>query len=285
MRNQSALARRAQIAQLDRESWPLFESWNLRPPPGRGLEALEASQDLLLAAREGFQRTQVESASIQNEQKLAERQLADLENRRAAYIQETVQIGESLRTSLTHLEKLESSIAETAQSLERSRARRAEAELAAQMVRERENTAVEDLNEIRVRVATERQQQENLNRQRGPDGRSAGRARRNPRNAPRRHRRLRSPHRNSRHRKQQPARIHRGLAGGMQSLEAEDRRTPLRALRSFTKAPTALEIALRSARQQLIQLQEKKGRLEVRVAQLEMRMENLRNHVSPTLSN
>ena len=42
----------------------------------------------------------------------------------------------------------------------------------------------------------------------------------------------------------------------------------------------ALEVALRSARQQLIQLQEHKGRLEVRVTQLDMRMENLRNHVS-----
>jgi chromosome segregation protein len=42
----------------------------------------------------------------------------------------------------------------------------------------------------------------------------------------------------------------------------------------------ALEIALRSARQQIVQLQEKKGRLEVRMTQIEMRMENLRNYIS-----
>ena len=134
----------------------------------QAIEALETSQDLLLAARETFQRTQVDNASIRNEQKLAERQLVDLENRRALYIQETVQIGESLRISLTHLEKLESSIAETAQSLEGNRARRTQAELDAQVARERENAAVETFNEIRIRVATERQQQEDLNRQRGP---------------------------------------------------------------------------------------------------------------------
>ena len=168
---QSALARRAQIAQLDRELDRRHTKTGI--PNGRhGPRPCKHSKlhrTCLLAARERFQRAQVESASIQNEQKLAERQLADLENRRATYIQETVQIGESLRASLTHLGESRIIDRRHRPSLSSKAAlRRAEAEQAANVARERENSVVEDLNEIRVRVATERQQQENLNRQRGP---------------------------------------------------------------------------------------------------------------------
>ena len=277
---QSALARRAQIAQLDRELTVVIRRLESHTAArADALQALEASQDRLLAAREGFQRAQVESASIQNEHKLAERQLADLENRRAAYIQETVQLGESLRASLTHLENLESAIAETAQSLEHNRVQRAEAEHTAQAVRERENTAIEDLNEIRVRVATERQQQENLNRQRGPmaarlaelaevlEARRADIAGYEDR--------IETLDSESNSLRESIAVWREESA----SLEAEIAEL-LSARSEVHENAEAVEIALRSARQQLVQLQEQKGRLEVRIAQLEMRMENLRNHVS-----
>jgi chromosome segregation protein len=277
---QSTLARRAQITQLDRELRAVIRKLeSLADARTQAIEVLESSQDLLLAARERFQRTQVDSASIRNEQKLAERQLADLENRRALYIQETVQIGESLRISLTHLEKLESSIAETAQALEQNRLRRTQAELDAQVARERENAAVESFNEIRIRVATERQQQEDLNRQRGPmaarlaelaeilETRSADiagyEARIETLDA-------------------ECGSLRESIAAWKeQSAFLEVKIAELLSARSEVhESAGALEVALRSARQQLIQLQEHKGRLEVRVAQLEMRMENLRNHVS-----
>ncbi len=278
--SQSALARRAQIAQLDRELTAVIRKLESHTAARtEALQALEASQDLLLAARERFQRAQVESASIQNEQKLAERQLADLESRRATFIQETVQIGESLRASLAHLENLESTIAETAQSLDQSRARRREVELDAHVARERENAVVEDLNEIRVRVATERQQQENLTRQRGPMAA-----------------RLAELSEILETRRADIA----GYENRIETLDGEcdslresieDWRSQSASLeatiadlvsaRSEVHASAeALEVALRSARQQLLQLQEQKGRLEVRQTQIEMRMENLRNHVS-----
>ncbi|MFZ0712226.1 MAG: hypothetical protein WAM53_19455, partial [Terrimicrobiaceae bacterium] len=63
------------------------------------------------------------------------------------------------------------------------------------------------------------------------------------------------------------------------SLEA--RNDELLAVRAEVhQSAEAVEVALRAARQQLVQLQEQKGRFEVRIAQLEMRMENVRNHVS-----
>jgi chromosome segregation protein len=277
---QSALARRAQIAQLDRELTAVIRRLESQTAArAEALQALEVSQDLLLAARERYQRAQVESASIQNEHKLAERQLADLENRRATYIQETVQIGESLRASLTHLENLESSIADTAQSLEQSRLRRAEAEQAANVARERENSVVDDLNEIRVRVATERQQQENLNRQRGPmAARLAELAeiletrRADIAGYESRIETLEAECRN----------LRESIAGWQsESASLDARIAELLSVRSeLHENAEALEMALRSARQQIVQLQEKKGRLEVRMTQIEMRMENLRNYIS-----
>ncbi len=276
----SALARRAQIAQLERELTSAIRKLESHTfSRADALQALEASQDRLLAARESFQRAQVESASIQNEHKLAERQLADIENRRAACIQETVQLGQSLRASLSHLEDLESTITETAQSLEENRVRRVEAEHTAQAVRERESAAIEESNEIRVRVATERQQQDNLNRQRGPmTARLAElaeflEARRTD---------IAGYQARIETLDSESGSLRESIAVWQEesaSLEAEIARL-LSARSEVHENAEAVEIALRASRQQLVQLQEQKGRFEVRIAQLEMRMENLRNHVS-----
>ena len=278
--HQSTLARRAQIAQLDRELRGVIRKLeSLGEARTQAIEVLETSQDLLLAARERFQRTQVDNASIRNEQKLAERQLTDLENRRALYIQETVQIGESLRISLTHLEKLESSIAETARALEGSRLQRTQAELAAQVARERENAAVETFNEIRIRVATERQQQEDLNRQRGP---MAARLAELAETLEARRADIAGYEARIETLDSECGSLRESIAAWEeQSASLEAKIAKLLAERSEVhESAGALEVVLRSARQQLIQLQEHKGRLEVRVTQLDMRLENLRNHVS-----
>ena len=276
----SALARRAQIAQLERELTSAIRKLESHTSSrADALQALEASQDRLLAARESFQRSQVESASIQNEHKLAERQLADLESRRAAYIQETVQLGQSLRASLSHLEGLESEIAESARSLEENRVRRAEAEHAAQAARERESSAIEELNEIRVRVATERQQQENLNRQRGP---MAARLAELAEFLEARRTDIAGYEARIQTLELESVSLRESIAVWQEesaSLEAEIARL-LSARSEVHENADAVEIALRAARQQIVQLQEQKGRFEVRIAQLEMRLENLRSHVS-----
>jgi chromosome segregation protein len=276
--NQSALARQAQIAQLERETAAVarkLESYGTARV--EALQALEASQDRLLAAREGFQRAQVESASIQNEQKLAERQLSELESRRAGYAQETAQLGESLRASLAQIENLETEIIETVTSLERSRDRRAEAEHTAQAIRERENTAIEDLNEIRVRVATDRQQEESLSRQRGP---MAARLAELAELLEARRAEIAGYETRIETLEAESSTLRESISTWQEesaSLEAEIAEV-LSARAEVQERAERVEIALRSARQQLVELQEQKGRLEVRIAQLEIRRENLRTH-------
>ncbi len=278
--NQSALVRRTQIEELELSLNAVIEKLGLfTGARSEAIEALDAAQDRLLVARDDYQRAQVESASIQNEQKLAERQLVDLENRRATFAQETVQLGETLRASLTQLQNLESGISETGQLLEQARIRRSEAEQNAIVMRDRENSVVEDLNEIRVRVATERQQQENLNRQRGPMAARLAELAEILENR-------RNDISNYESRISALAAENASLAESMKEWQEEASTLEMRGAEILSmraevqENAQAVEIALRAARQQLVHLQEQKGKLEVRIAQMEMRMENLRNHVS-----
>ncbi|CAN5557977.1 chromosome segregation protein SMC [soil metagenome] len=278
--NQSALVRRAQIEELELALNAVIEKLGaFTGTRSEAIEALDAAQDRLLVARDEYQSAQVESASIQNEQKLAERQLADLENRRATFTQETVQLGETLRASLAQLQNLESGISETGQLLEQARIRRSEAEQNAIVMRDRENSVVEDLNEIRVRVATERQQQENLNRQRGPMAARLAELAEILENR-------RNDISNYESRISALAAENASLSESMAEWQEEASTLEMRgaevlSMRSEVQENAqAIEIALRAARQQLVHLQEQKGKLEVRIAQMEMRMENLRNHVS-----
>ena len=166
---QSTLQRKAQILGLEADlATASARLENLAAEHARTSEALDAAVERLKQAREIVQSVQIEAASLENERRHAERQLADVEARRASFGRETLSIEEALRASLAHLGELEASISQVAMSLDTVRESRSDAERRVQSARERESAANDSLNEVRVRVATERQQQENLNRQRGP---------------------------------------------------------------------------------------------------------------------
>jgi chromosome segregation protein len=277
---QSTLLRKTQIAELDSSLNEVIERLGAQTMRRtEALQELEDSQDRLLAAREAYQRAQVESASIANEAKLAERQADELENRRANFTRETVQLGETLRASLAQVQNIESGISETAQAIESARVRRGDAENNVLAARERENAAVEDLNEIRVKVATERQQQENLNRQRGPMA-----ARLAELAELLEVRRADIVNYETRIQTFEAESLQLQDSMGLWQEEMgtlEIKIAEVMSVRSETQSSAeAVDTALRAARHQLVQLQEKKGRHEVRIAQVDMRMENLRNHVS-----
>ncbi|MFZ4589084.1 MAG: hypothetical protein ACOYNG_08875, partial [Terrimicrobiaceae bacterium] len=166
---QSILQRKIRISELETalaEATSKIES--LATARSAAASAMEHAVERLKHARESVQAAQLEAASVDNERRLAERQLADAEAKRASFQREAAGIEEGLRGSLAQLAELESRIAETTCSLDSLRSARSECEARIQVVRERESSANDTLNEIRVRVATERQQQEGLHRQRGP---------------------------------------------------------------------------------------------------------------------
>ena len=277
---QSTLVRKAQIAELDEALTGVIQKLEVHANTrAAAMQALDDAQDRLLASRDALQHAQVESAAIQNEKKLAERQYTDLETRRESFARETVQLSESLRASLAHVQNLEMNIAEAAATIEQARVRRSDAENNVLVVRERENVAVEQLNEVRVRVATERQQQENLSRQRGP---MAARLAELAELLDARRQDIANYEARIGSLQAESATLQSSIGEWQEEvLSLETQGAALVAARSevYSEAE-AIEIALRAARQNLVQLQEQKGRLEVRIAQVEMRLENLRNHVS-----
>ena len=277
---QSTLQRKAHIAQLDSElAASTVRLENLAAERARAGEALDAAADRLKSAREAVQSAQVEAASLENERRHFERQLADAEAKRSSFARETASIEDSLRASLAQLGELESTIAQVSSGLDACRASRGEAEMRIQVARERESAASDALNEIRVRVATERQQQENLNRQRGP---MAARIAELSELLDARRVDITNYERRIESLDSENSSLGISIAEWKESLAGEE--SKLEALiasrAEVHESADAIETALRAARAQLIRIQDERGRIEVKSAQTEMRMENIRNHVS-----
>jgi len=276
----SMLQRKAQIVQLDAElAAASARLETLAGERARAGEALDAAADRLKAARETVQAKQLESASLDNERRHVERQLADAEARRASFARETVAIEESLRASLTHLAELESTIALATAELDALRNSRSEAEVRVQAARERESAALDALNEIRVRVATERQQQENLHRQRGP---MAARLLELSELIEARRSDIRNYETRIEALEAETASLQVSISGWKESLAAgvENLDALNTARTGVHERADSIESSLRAVRQQLVSIQDERGRIDVKSAQTEMRMENIRNHVS-----
>jgi chromosome segregation protein len=277
---QSTLERKVRIAELEAQLEEAGASMEaLAQNRANAVAALEQAAAELKAGREALQAAQVESASIENERRHAERQLADAKAKSASFERETASIEESLRESLEKLAALEERIASTSCELDALRASRGELETGIQVARDRENAAAEALNDIRVRVATERQQQEGLHRQRGPMA-----ARIDELNELLEARRtdIESYRARIASLAEENASLESSLGEWKNSLALEEEKlAALVARRSeMAGSVSALETALRAARQQLSQLQDERGKLDVKATQTSMRMENLRNHVS-----
>ena len=276
----SALARKAQIERLENELTAAISRLEEKSAQrAAAVEALEAAQTRLLASKEAAQSAQVELSACQSELALAQRQLSDLQARRDSFARESAQLEDALRVSVAKLGELDAGIVSALAEIEDAREQRANAEREAQSAREREAAAAEALNAVRVAVATGREQQESLARQRGP---MAARLAELVEILESRGRDIARYEERITELETESAALQEslgGLADEQASLDAEILacETARDELRSQAGA---VEIALRAARGQLVALQEEKGRLEVRGAQMEMRMENLRNHVS-----
>ena len=277
---QSTLQRKIRIAELEvslTEATARIES--LAAARAAAASAMDQATDRLKQAREAMQVAQIETASTDNERRHAERQFADVEAKRASFQREAASIEEGLRGSLAQLSELEGRIAEATCAIDSLRSARSESETRIQIVREKESSASDALNEIRVRVATERQQQEGLHRQRGPMA-----ARIIELNELLDARRLDISNYEGRidSLAAENASLEISIGEWRSELESEEARlSAVLAQRSeVSERAGAIESALRAARQQLANLQEQRSRIEVKAAQTEMRKENIRTHVS-----
>ncbi|MFV0337209.1 MAG: chromosome segregation protein SMC, partial [Chthoniobacterales bacterium] len=129
------------------------------------LEDVNAS---LAESRQRQQDLQLEFSSAQQEQNLFQRQREDASKRIEQFQQEIERLNQQSETTRSQTRDLESRVSEIASSQEATASQRLEFENKVQELRAREAEVGEELNELRIRVATERQQNDNLQRQREP---------------------------------------------------------------------------------------------------------------------
>jgi chromosome segregation protein len=276
----SALLRRSQIASLEREVNSLRESVSHLSLLREGaLAALEAAVNRLRDAREVLGNTQGLLAAAQADNLLATRELENARNRHESLDGEISSLQE-------HIQLLEAQIADREQQLETAslelntaREERSAAGSKISFLRDAETTAAADLAEARLRVATERQRQQSLANQRAP---MEARIRELAETISVRERDITTHDEKIKSLEAEST----GLAESVEtwkieSAEAEARVLELGVRRAELQSGVeALEIALRGARKNLSDLQDNRSKNEVRLAELKLRAESIRDHVS-----
>ncbi|MEI6082271.1 MAG: chromosome segregation protein SMC [Verrucomicrobiota bacterium] len=276
----SALLRRSQIASLEREVSVMRESVNHLSLVREGtLASLEAAVNRLRDAREFLGNTQGLLAAAQADNLLATRELESARNRHESLDGEISSLQE-------HILLLEAQMAEREQQLEKAslelnaaREERSAASSKISFLRDAETTAAAELAEARLRVATERQRQQSLANQRAP---MEARVRELAETISARERDITTHDEKIRSLEAEST----GLAESVEiwkteSAEAESRVLELSVRRAELQSGVeALEIALRGARKNLSDLQDNRSKNEVRLAELKLRAEAIRDHVS-----
>ena len=276
----SALMRRSQITTLEREVAGLRDQVaHLSLVREGALASLEAAVNRLREAREHLGNTQGLLAAAQADNLLATREFENARHRHESLDGEISSLQE-------HIGQLESQIAERQQQLEgatlelaTAREERNAASSRIALLRDAETEAASDLAEARLRVATERQRQQSLASQRAP---MEARIRELAETISARERDTATQEERIRSLESESTGLAESVQGWKQeSTEAEARVLELGVRRNELQAGVeALEIALRGARKNLSDLQDNRSKNEVRLAELKLRAEAIRDHVS-----
>jgi chromosome segregation protein len=278
--NQSIFQRKLQIRTLEGECQGVKDkAAELTRERDAIAEGLEGVQGRLKERRENAQRAQVNASSLQGQLLLLDRELREAEGKVKSLTWEKDNTEQRLKTAADRVQvvegELNANLAQASGLQERLAAMLTEADA----LRTHEDSLMEVLNELRVRVATERQRKENLQRQRQPiavrlnelDDLLASR-RRDIAGYQERVQRL----------QQENERL------GAQLIELESAQqqaaaevAKLQAERSQRiEMVDGVESSLRRLRKEVSECQERRGHEEVKHTQLGLRLERVREHVT-----
>ena len=276
----SVLARKNQILALEREiasSQALVAECTSRR--SAAIEALDAAQDRLRAAREFVQAAHLAHSTSQSEMGMMERQRVEAGRRRENFSREAAALEQSVIEAANRAAELESGMSGLEEALQAARAQQGEAQSRIESARDRERLSTDELNELRVRVATERQQQETLARQRGP---LTARVAELTDLLAQREKDIADYEARISQLQSESAEMQSSIGNWKLLLETGEQQIAgiLAQRGELQDSVDALETALRASRRQLGELQETRSRLEVRSTQLEMRIEHVCEHVS-----
>ena len=276
----SALLRRSQIATLEREVSVMRDSVHHLSLVREGaLASLEAAVNRLRDAREVLGNTQGLLAAAQADNLLASRELENARHRHESHDGEISSLQEHIQLLEAQIADRELQLQTATLELNTAREERSAASSRISFLRDAETTAAAELAEARLRVATERQRQQSLANQRAP---MEARIRELAETIAVRERDIITHEEKIKSLEAEST----GLAESVEtwkieSAEAEARVLELGVRRAELQSGVeALEIALRGARKNLSDLQDNRSKNEVRLAELKLRAESIRDHVS-----
>lgn len=242
-------------------------------------EACDNAEAVLGEAGESVRRIEVGLSTARGERSLLDREEQDARKRSEILAGESeatrAQIGEADRRS-----------AEIQSRADELHARRNELESGRAGLDNRleelntaESAAAGELSALQLRVVTEKQQRESLQRQREP---MAARLHELAELIGQRSTDITNYEQRIASLEGESAELRESIAESTEELRrTEDEAARLTTQRNEVReSAEALDTALRLARKQLSDLQEKRGNLEIRASQIEMKMEHLRDHVS-----
>ena len=240
---------------------------------------VQAASTGVAETRRFFQGAQVHAATIQTQLALLEREARELQARAENLGRERAQVAKQCDAAIGQVEGLSRQAEDVAGALNRCQAERASAQEKTGTLWAQEQALGEDLNEARVRVATEQGRHESLRRQRQPmDARRAElreliQQRRTESDEQRR--RLEGYRQEADDLCAQIAAAQDELAGVQ--IQVEEARSTHAVV---GEEGARVEAELRAQRQAFSGFQEQRSREEVRATQLQLRQENLHQQVA-----
>jgi chromosome segregation protein len=275
----SALLRRSQIAALEQELIALrHEESRLAAARDSSVAAVEEASEALKERRERLHQAQSTLATAQGDNRLAAREFQETERRQEMLVVEITTLEEQLQQLEEQSRGDQVSLEQLTQELASLRQERSAAQARIVSLRELEDAAAAALAEIRLRVATERQRQQALTQQRGP---IASRLRELAETIAARERDQRDYEQKKEMLIKESDELSVSIGRWKEELGGVEKElAALSSEREGWKAETeTIELGLRQFRKDLLELQEKRSRDEVKVTELRMRREAIRDHV------
>ncbi len=275
----SLLERKARVEVLHGEYGALEEKRRAFLEEGATATAqLQAAKELLEQTRKAHQAAHINRSNASGQIQLVEREQNDAERKLEALKNEKSTLDQQVQSADSRIDELQKELATLEHAIAEQRGKMRELESAKESALQFEEEASEQLNELRLAVATERQRQENLVSQRQPM--TAREAELAELIASRRaditkyHERITQQKRES---SAAEAEIEKQTA---ECAAAESDATAIADERATRLgAVNALETELRGLRNSLNDVRDLRGKEEVRQTQLQLRIENLTEHV------
>jgi len=240
---------------------------------------LAALEEELSSIRSLQQSLEVELSAAKGERSLLERQAGEIRQRHESLSRELASLHTSLEETVARMEGLDQQLQELSATLEQRRNDRVQKASGVEELRQREAEEREQLNELRIQVATERQHRESLERQKEP---MTSRLRELAELVAQRSGDIDNYRSRIASLEEEQAELQSGIVGWKEELTAVESETAgiLAQRAEIQESTEALDTTLRVARKQLNDLQERRGKLEVKCTQVELRQESLKEHIA-----